>query len=211
MGALEPRAALQAGGDGYWCPWAESQLPAHVLADDLGPVASGQQPLTRITRLTVTGARQQIADGDDRLAPLTQARAAVTARNDRGRGKPRFSDWPGLPAAVAARLTRYRVPGRRAVRDTARVREHPLRRYGSRPATVQMARDLGVKAVVARPAVATAIGRLGWRGSATNAPAAQRSLAPAGLADRSPYLVESAMGRLEGAPLVLDPKVPAAG
>jgi transposase len=138
-------------------------------------------------------------------ARLAKARAAVTARNDRGRGKPRFSDLPGLQAAVEAMLTRYRGPGRLAVRDTARVREHPLRRYGSRPATVQVARDLGVNAVVERQAVATAIGRLGWRVYATNAPAAQLSLAQAGLAYRSHYLVESDRGRLKGHPWSLTP------
>jgi hypothetical protein len=71
MGALETRASLQAGGDGSLGPLAEIQRPAHVLEDDLGPVASGQQPWTRITRLTATGTWQPIADGDERLEPLS--------------------------------------------------------------------------------------------------------------------------------------------
>jgi hypothetical protein len=71
MGALETRASLQVGGDGYLCPLAAIQLPPHVMEDYLGPVASGQQPLTRISRLTATGTRQHIADGDERLEPLT--------------------------------------------------------------------------------------------------------------------------------------------
>jgi transposase len=129
----------------------------------------------------------------------------VATRNDRGRGKPRFSDLPALQAAVEEILTRYRVHGLLAVRYTERVRKSPLRRYGTRPATVRVTRDLGVKAVVERPAVATAIGRLGWRVSATNAPAEQLSLAQAVLAYRSPYLVESDMGRLKGHPLSLTP------
>ncbi len=235
MGARESRAALQAGGDCSLCPLAEIQLPPHVLEDYLGPVASGQQPLTRITRLTATGTRQHLADGYERLEPLTaevashlvawterrlvvrshhlaragatalrarlaKARAAVTALNDRGRRKPRFSDLPVLQAAVEAMLTRYRGHGRLAVRSLERGREHPLRRYGSRPAAVRVERDLGVKAVVDRQAVATAIGRLGWRVYATNAPAAQLSLAY-----RSQYLVERDRGRLTGHPLSVTP------
>jgi transposase len=240
MAALETRASLQAGGDFYGCPLAAIQRPPHVLADDLGPMASGQQPLTRITRLTATGTRQPRADGDERLEPLSaevaghlvawtarrlvvrsrhlaragatalrarlaKARAAVTALNDRGRGKPRFGDWPRLQAAVEAILTRYRVHGLLVVRDTARVREHLLRRYGSRPATVHVARDHRVTAVVDRQAVVTAIRRLGWRVYATNAPAEQLSLAQAVLAYRSQYLVESDIGRLKGHPLSLTP------
>jgi transposase len=240
MGALETRASLQVGGDGYLCPLAEIQLPPHVLEDYLGPVASGQQPVTRISRLTATGTRQHIADGYERLEPLTaavaghmvawterrlvvrsrhlaragatalrarlaKARAAVIALNDRRRGKPRFSALPVLQAAVEAILTRYRVHGLLAMRYTERVREHPLRRYGSRPAAVQVERDLGVKAVVEHQAVATAIGRLGWRVYATNTPVEQLSLSQAVLAYRSQYLVESAMGRLKGHPLSLTP------
>jgi hypothetical protein len=91
------------------------------------------------------------------------AQAAAAALNDRGRGKRRFTERPALHEALEAILTRYRGQGWLAVRYTARVREHPLRRYGNRPATVQVERDLGVKAVVDRQAVTTAITRLGWR------------------------------------------------
>jgi transposase len=240
MGALETRVSLQAGGDFYLCPLSEIQLPPAVLEGYVEPVASGQQPLTRITRLTATGTRQYLADGYERLERLTagvggcvlawterrlvvrsrqlaragaralrarlaQAQAAVTALNDRGRGKRRFTKPPALQAAVEAILTRYRVQGWLAVRYTEQVQKRLLRRYGSRPAVVQVERDLRVKAVVDRQAVATAIGRLGWRVYATNAPAEQLSLAQAVLAYRSQYLVESAIGRLKGHPLSLTP------
>jgi transposase len=239
-GALETRAYIQAGGDASLCPLSESQRPPAVLEGSLGPVYREHQPLTRITRLTATGKRQPIADGYERLEPLTaevtgkaiawtarrlvgrarqlvrageaarrarlaQAQVAVMALNERGRGKRRFTKLAALQAAVEAILTRYRVQGWLAVRSTERVRERPLRRYGSRPATVGVARDLGVKAVVDRPAVATAIGRLGWRVYATNAPADQLPRSQAVLAYRSQYLVESAMGRLKGRPLSLTP------
>jgi transposase len=240
MGALETRAFIQASGDAYLCPLSEIQVPRAVLEGYLGPVRTGQQPLSRITRVTATGKRAYLADGYERLEPVTavvageactwterrlvvrsrqlaragetalrvrliKARAAVAALNARGRGKPRFTELPPLQAAVEAILTRSRVHGLLAVRYTERVREHPLRRYGSRPATVRVERELGVKAVVDRQAVASAIGRLGWRVYATNAPPAQLSLAQAVLAYRSQYLVESDFGRLKGHPLSLTP------
>jgi transposase len=240
MGALETRAYIQAGCDGYLCPLAETQLPPAVLEGYLEPLATGHQPLTRITRRTATGKRQYLADGYERLerlsaevagtrlawterrlvvrsrqlaragetalrARLAKARAAVIALNDRGRGKRRFPELPALQAAVETILTRSRVLGLLVVQYTERMRKRWLRRYGGRPLTVQVARDLGVKAVIDRPAVATAIGRLGWRVYATNVPAAQLSLAQAVLAYRSQYLVESDMGRLKGYPLSLTP------
>jgi len=245
MGALETRAFLQAGGDASRCPLVEVQLPPHVWEAYVEPVSSGHQPLSRITRLSATGTRQHIADGYERLEPLTaevagtrlawaerrlvvrscqlarageralrarlaKARAAVAALNTRGRGKPRFTELPPLQAAVEAILTRYRVQGLLAVQYTERVHTRRLRRYGSRPATVRVARDLGVKAVVDRPAVAAAIGRLGWRVYATNAPSDRLPLAQAVLGYRSHYLVESDMGRLKGHPLSLTPMVPGA-
>jgi transposase len=54
-------------------------------------------------------------------------------------------------------------------------------------------------------ALATTIGRLGWRVYATNTPSDQLSLPQAVRAYRSQYLVESDMGRLKGRPLSLTP------
>jgi transposase len=106
---------------------------------------------------------------------------------------------------VEAILTRYRVRGLLAVPYTEGVHKRRLRRYGRRPATVQVERDVRVQAVVDRPAVAVAIGRLGWRVYATNAPSDQLPLAQAVLAYRSQYLVEHDMGRLKGHRLSLTP------
>jgi transposase len=106
---------------------------------------------------------------------------------------------------VEAILTQYRVQGLLAVRSTERIQDRPRRRYGSRPATVCVARDVRVIAVVDRGGVAAAVRRLGWRAAATHAPPAQRSLAQAGRAYRDEYLVERGVGRLKGRPLSLTP------
>jgi transposase len=165
----------------------------------------GQRITWTERRLVVRSCQLARAGATALRARLAKARAAVTALNTRGRGKKRFTARPALQAAVEAILTRYRVQGLLAVQYTERVQQRPLRRYGSRPATVQVARDVRVKAVVDRPAVATAIARLGWRVYATNAPPDQLSRAQAVLAYRSQYLVESDMGRLKGHPLSLTP------
>lgn len=157
-------------------------------------------------RRLVVRSRQRARAGASALrARLAKAQAAVTALNARGRGKRRFTALPALQVAVEAILTQHRVQGLLAVCYTEGVRKRPLRRYGSRPAVVQVERALGVKAVVDRPAVATAIGRLGWRVYATHAPLDHLSLSQAVLAYRSQYLVETDIGRLKGHPLSLTP------
>jgi transposase len=241
MGALEPRAFIQAGGDSYLCPLSEIQLPPDVLEGYWAAVWREQQPLPRLTRMTAGGKREHLADGDERLEPLTvmaageamawtarrlvvrsrplarageaalrarlaKAQAAGAARNDRGRGKKRFPALTALQAAVEAIRIRHRVQGRLAVRDTDGVQERPRRRDGHRPATVRVARDLRVTAVVDRRAVAGAVRRLGGRVSAPNAPADQLSLGQAVLAYRRESLMERDMGRLKGQPLSLTPR-----
>jgi transposase len=157
-------------------------------------------------RQLVVRSRQLARAGEAALrARLAKAPAAVAGLNARGRGKPRFPARPALQEAVEAMLMRYRVEGLLEVRYTEHVQERPLRRYGSRPAIVRVARDVRVVAVVDRRAVAEAVRRLGWRVYATNAPPAQLSLAQAVRAYRSEYLVERALGRLKGHPLSLTP------
>jgi len=173
--------------------------------EPLGAEVAGQAVAWTERRLVVRS-RQLARAGERALrVRLAKAQAAMTALNARGRGKRRFTELPALQAAVQAILTRYGVHGLLAVQYTERVHTHRLRRYGSRPATVQVERDLRVKAVVDRQAVALARSRLGWRVYATNAPPGQLSLVQAVLAYRSQYVVESDMGRLKGHPLSLTP------
>jgi transposase len=71
MGALETRAFIQAGGDYYLCPLSESQLPPAVLAGYVAPVWMGEQPLTGVHCAQPGGTPELIAEGFERLEPLT--------------------------------------------------------------------------------------------------------------------------------------------
>jgi transposase len=73
--------------------------------------------------------RQRARAGETALrARLARARAAVTALNDRGRGKRRCTELPALQGAVETILARYRVLGLLAVQYTERVRQRWRRR-----------------------------------------------------------------------------------
>src|SRR5262245_22167951 len=126
-------------------------------------VAGGASVWTE-RRLVVRSRQLARAGAAARRARRAKAQAAVAALNERGRGQQRFTALPALPAAVEASLTRCRVHGRLAVRDTERVHERPLRRDGRRPATIHRERPRRVAAVVDRRAAAGAVRRLGWRG-----------------------------------------------
>jgi len=72
-GALETRAFLQAGGDDYLCPLSETQLPPAVLTDYLAPVWTAEQALSLIHRAQPGGTSKLIAEGFERVEPVTAA------------------------------------------------------------------------------------------------------------------------------------------
>jgi transposase len=82
MGALETRAFIQEGGDYYWCPLSETQLPPAVLADYLTPVWTGAQALSLIHRTRSGGPPELIAEGFERLESV---RAEVAGKPHRWR------------------------------------------------------------------------------------------------------------------------------
>jgi transposase len=77
MGALETRASLQAGGDCYLCPLSELQVPPAVMATYLAPVWTGEQRLSPVHRGQAHGEPAVIAEGVERLEPVTAVVAGV--------------------------------------------------------------------------------------------------------------------------------------
>src|SRR6266516_653070 len=181
-------------------------------------IAEGYERLERLTavvagetihwreRRLVVRSRQLAQAAEVALrARLAKARAAIAALNERQRGKRRVTQRPELQEAVAVILARYQVQGLLRLSYEEQVHRQPLRRYGSRPATVREVRDVRVQASVDAKAVEAAVRRLGWRVYATTQPADRLPLAQAVLAYRSEYLIERDMGRLKGQTLSLTP------
>jgi transposase len=63
MAALSTRAYLQAQGDSYLCPLAQTQLPAQELDQYLQPVWSGEQPVVAVHRAKTEEQDEVIAQG----------------------------------------------------------------------------------------------------------------------------------------------------
>jgi len=136
---------------------------------------------------------------------LSKAQSALTALNERGRGKKRYQDVESLRQVVEAIVKRYRVQGLLQLGYLTLRHERPVRRYRERPTTVRVEQDVQVIAVVDQEALTQAIRQLGWRVYATNQSPDQLSLAQAILAYRDEYIIEHGFGRLKGQPLSLTP------
>jgi transposase len=197
--AVTPLSRVQANG--------ERELSADGFAHLKALTAVvGSEGLRWTERRLVIRSHQLAQAGEPGLcARLAQAQAAIVALNDRRQGKRRVTELPALQEAVAALVARSHVQGLVQVRSAAHGRQRPVRRYGSRSATVRQERDMRVTASVDQGAVAAAGRRLGWRVYATTQPADQLPLAQAVLAYRHEYRIERDMGRLKGRSLSLTP------
>lgn len=240
MAALETRAFLHAGQDGYLCPLSALQVPATLLEAYLAPRWTGEQDVIPVYRHRTPGQVEQIAEGDEGQEPLTaivageqytwterrlvirslaqarageaalrtrlaQAQTALADLQTRRQGKPRCTELPALREAAEAIVARYRVEGLLRLHYEEHVCERPVRRYGVRPATVRVEREVRVSAEVDQAAITAAVQRLGWRVYATNCHTDLLTLTQAVLAYRSAYLIERGFGRLKGQPLSLTP------
>jgi transposase len=223
---LCPLSALQVPADlldAYLAPiWTGEQdvtpIYRHRTPGDREQLAEGyevQEPLTAVVagercmwterRLVIRSLAQARAGEAALHTRLAQAQTALADLQTRRQGKPRCTELPAVREAAEAILARYRVQGLLRLHYEERVGERSVRRYGSRPATVRIEREVRVTAVIDQEAITAAVQRLGWRVYATNHPAAHLTLTQAVLAYRSAYLIERGFGRLKGQPLSLTP------
>lgn len=136
---------------------------------------------------------------------LAKAQKEVGALNERGRGKRHFRVKEELQEAVQAILKRHRVEGLLQCSSDEQVQEREVRRYRQREAGVQYSQEVRVEVEVDEPALTEALGLLGWKVYATNAPQKEFPVDKLVLAYRNEYLIEHDFGRLKGATLSLRP------
>src|SRR5260370_21850818 len=71
MAALSTRAYVQAQGDYYLCPLANTQLPDSELDAYLQPVWNGERPRLSVHRATAEGEDEVIAEGYEQCIELS--------------------------------------------------------------------------------------------------------------------------------------------
>jgi transposase len=223
---LCPLSALQVPADlleAYLAPiWTGEQdvtpIYRHQMAGDWEQSAEGyevQAPVTAVVtgkpctwterRLVIRSLAQARAGEAALRTRLAQAQTALADLQRRRQGKPRCTEMRAVREAAEAIVARSRVQGLLRLHYEENVGERPVRRYGTRPATVRVEREVRVHAEVDQDAVTAAVQRLGWRVYATNCQADHLPLPQAVLAYRSAYLIERGFGRLKGQPLSLTP------
>jgi transposase len=141
MGAVETRALLQAGGDYYLCPLSELQVPPPVRAAYLAPVWTGEPALTPIARVPANSQQELIAEGFERVEPLT----AVVAGAPISWAERRLVIRSHQLAQAGERGLRARL-----AKVQAAIAALNERRQGKRRMTARTALQEAVAAIVAR-------------------------------------------------------------
>jgi len=188
-------------------PEAEPDLIAegYEVRLEMEALLEGRRVQWQERRLVVRSVAWAQAQQHALATRLARAQADLAALTARRQGKKVYTEAAELRAAGEQILAKYQVRGLLQLHCQTHAQERPLRRYGVRPARVQVDRHVQLTASVDTEALAHAHRRLGWRVYGSNHPAAQLSLAQAVLAYREEYLVERGFGRLKGKPLSLTP------
>lgn len=188
-------------GDGRPLQIAEG----YECQEEVTATVEGQEITWTERRLVVRSLKGQEAATEALKSRLFKAQTALSALNQRGRGKKRFQDLASLQAAAEAIVKRDRVEGLLKLAYEEDIQQRTLRQYRDRPARIEIHREVRVQAHVDEEALNRAIQKLGWRVYATNAKAERLPLSEAILAYRESYLIERGFGRLKGQPLSLTP------
>lgn len=173
--------------------------------ETLSAVVDGEIIRWNERRLIVRSFKHAKTEEKNLRIRLEKAQAALLALNKRGRGRRRFTDVESLKQAAEQILTKCKVEGLFSLNYRQEVHKRSVRRYGQRPARVEVERDVWLEAAMDEKAVEDVVRLLGWRVYVTNQPLEQLPLSQAVLAYRNEYIIERGFGRLKGRPLSLIP------
>jgi transposase len=153
----------------------------------------------RLVVCSTAHARRQAAALEQRLK---RAAAELQRLNERRQGKSRLKAR-ALRAKAEQIVARHEVATLVALEVKTTRTAVPRRRYGDRPARVEVLRETRVVVQVNEEAVAAAKRQCGWRVYATNHP--ELTLPQAVLSYRGQYGIEHGFARLKGKALGLSP------
>jgi transposase len=208
---LEPVWQGQQALTNVWRP-IEGESPDQSLIAEgfayrerLSAEVAGQRLEWEERRLVIRSLRHAHAQEQALRTRVTKAIAVITALNQRGRGKKRWTDATDLHAVCQQLMDKYDVAGLIGVHVRTETTDQPVRRYGDRPARVKREPHVTVQAAIDHAALDARIQRLGWRVYATNHAPEDLSLEQAVLAYREQFVIEQPFGRLKHKPLSLTP------
>jgi transposase len=184
---------------------AETIAEGFEREERLSAVVEGKDVVWRERRLFIRSFQMAKAAETALRERLDKAQVAMEALNERKQGKQHFTEVEVLRQAAEAVLRQHRVEGLLSLSFTQQVQEHPVRKYGERPAEVRIEREVSLTVSRNEPAIQATSAQLGWRVYATNAAQDDLPLAKAVLAYRNEYLVERGFARLKGKTLSLTP------
>src|SRR5258708_28031750 len=105
MGAVSTRAYVQAQGDYYLCPLANTQLPDSELDAYLQPVWNGERPRLSVHRATAEGEDEVIAEGYEQCIELSsEVEGQPVTWTERRLVVRSLKQAPAPPPALPARL-----------------------------------------------------------------------------------------------------------
>lgn len=185
----------------------ERKLIAKGYEREASMGADVQEETVRWTerRLVIRSLRQARAAETRLRKKLEEARSALEALNERGRGKKRYRSLAELRQAAEELVKEHEVEGLLHLGFYVTFHRRQVRHYEDRPTRTVVEKEPRLVVLVNEIAVGEVLRRKGWRVYVTNAPRPEVSLSEAVLAYRDQYIVERGCGRLKGRPLSLRP------
>ena len=136
---------------------------------------------------------------------IKSALTEINSMNKRGKGRAIYRTIDAAKEKVASILADKRLAEVINVEYIERIIEIPKRKYGDKPARIELTTRVQVKPLINLPALKKVQESLGWRVYVTNKPANDLSMQDVVLTYRDQYIIEHQFHRLKGKALSIAP------